>query len=187
LYYIKPKSKQTLYQDSGISLRFFLICTVAWSQSAPSSAKKGSYKKLITVSINHSLYKNIVIIVSLFSNISIIYIVICICIYLNLCILQHLINKVLYQNASKRDIQHIHPFAQSVHATIKSVITQPLIFLLFILYSNPSPYYKKKDGCNWGRWFNSNTALSGKGDQELISEINQKYGTMACSTPHDIR
>jgi hypothetical protein len=30
----------------------FLICTVAWSQSAPSSAKKGSYKKVVTISIN---------------------------------------------------------------------------------------------------------------------------------------
>jgi hypothetical protein len=50
------------------------------------------------VSITHSLYKNIVIIVSLFSNISIIYI----CININLCALY---TKFLYRNASKRDIQ----------------------------------------------------------------------------------
>jgi hypothetical protein len=37
-----------------------------------------------------------------------------------------LFNKVLYQNDSKRDIQHIRPFAQSAHATISSLITQPL-------------------------------------------------------------
>jgi hypothetical protein len=43
--------------------------------------------------------------------------------------LQHLFNKVLYQNASKRDIQHIRPLAQSAHATIHSVITQPLATL----------------------------------------------------------
>jgi hypothetical protein len=40
--------------------------------------------------------------------------------------LQHLLNKVLYQNASKGDIQHIRPLAQSAHATIRSPITQPL-------------------------------------------------------------
>jgi hypothetical protein len=34
--------------------------------------------------------------------------------------LQHLFNKVLYINASKRDIQHIRLFAQSAHATIRS-------------------------------------------------------------------
>jgi hypothetical protein len=43
--------------------------------------------------------------------------------------LQHLFNKVLYQNASKRDIQHLRPLAQSAHATIHSVITQPLATL----------------------------------------------------------
>jgi hypothetical protein len=37
-----------------------------------------------------------------------------------------LFNKVFYQNASKRDIQHIRPFAQSAHGTIYSAITQPL-------------------------------------------------------------
>jgi hypothetical protein len=38
----------------------------------------------------------------------------------------YLFNKVLYQNASKRDIQHIRPFAQSAHATLHSALTQPL-------------------------------------------------------------
>jgi hypothetical protein len=33
----------------------FCFLFVPWSQSAPSSAKKGSYKKVVTVSINHSL------------------------------------------------------------------------------------------------------------------------------------
>jgi hypothetical protein len=33
----------------------------------------------------------------------------------------------LCQNASKRDIQHIRPFAQSAHATIHSELTQPLV------------------------------------------------------------
>jgi hypothetical protein len=46
--------------------------------------------------------------------------------YLKLCALQHLFNKVLYQNASKRSIQHIRPLAQSAHATICSAIMQPL-------------------------------------------------------------
>jgi hypothetical protein len=64
-----------------------------------------------------------VIIVSLLSNIPII---IYFSIYLNLCALQDLFNKVLYQNASIRDIQHIRPFAQSAHATIGSALTQPL-------------------------------------------------------------
>jgi hypothetical protein len=41
--------------------------------------------------------------------------------------LQHLFNKVLYQNASKRDIQHIRSFAQSAHATIQSALTKPLL------------------------------------------------------------
>jgi hypothetical protein len=36
---------------------------------------------------------------------------------------------VLYQTASKRNIQHIRPFAQSAHATICSTITQPLATL----------------------------------------------------------
>jgi hypothetical protein len=85
---------------------------------------------LKNVSINRSLYKNIVvIIVLLFSNISVIYIIICICIYQNLSALQHLFNIVLYQNASKRDILLIRPFAQSAHATIHSEITQPLLLL----------------------------------------------------------
>jgi hypothetical protein len=39
---------------------------------------------------------------------------------------QHLFNKVLYLNASKRDIQHNRPFAQSAHSTISSALTQPL-------------------------------------------------------------
>jgi hypothetical protein len=47
----------------------------------------------------------------------------CICIYLNY--LQHLFNKVLYQNASKRHIQHIRSFAQSAQATIHTELTQP--------------------------------------------------------------
>jgi hypothetical protein len=81
---------------------------------------------VVTIYINCSLYKNIVIIVSVFSNISIIYIIIYICLYLNVCALQHLFYKFLYQNASKRDIQHIRPFAQSAHATIQSALTQPL-------------------------------------------------------------
>jgi hypothetical protein len=88
----------------------FLICMHGHNQR-PLVPKKGSYKKVITVSFDHSLYKNVV------SNIYII----CICIYLNLCALQD-----LYQNASKRDIQ---PFAQIGHATIHSALTQPLATL----------------------------------------------------------
>jgi hypothetical protein len=130
-----PKKIVFLYAIDKIKtnavLRFqqlipFCFLLVLWSQSAPSSAKKGSYKKVITISFKIVPYKNIVIIVSLFCNISIIYIIICICIYQNLCALQHLFNNVFYQNASLRDIQHIRPFAQSAHATIHSAITQPL-------------------------------------------------------------
>jgi hypothetical protein len=36
------------------------------------------------------------------------------------------INKILYLNATKRDIKQIRPFAQSAHATIRDAITQPL-------------------------------------------------------------
>jgi hypothetical protein len=131
-----PEKIQFLYYIAKIKtnavLRFrqlvpFCFLFVPWSQSAPSSAKKDSYKKVVTVSIYRSLYKNIAILVSLFSNISIIYIVFCICIYLNLCALQHLFNKVLYQSASKRDIQHIRPFAQSARATIRYGLTKPLL------------------------------------------------------------
>jgi hypothetical protein len=60
-----------------------------------------------------------------------------------LCALQHLFNKFLYQNASKRDIQHIRPFAQSAHATICSAFTQPLtlesIGLFDFFRSDPPP------------------------------------------------
>jgi hypothetical protein len=106
------KSNSCIIYQQNQNKRFLFL---PWSQSAPSRAKNGSYKK--------------VIVVSLFSNISIIYIIICICIYLNLCALQYLFNKVLYQSASKRDIQHIRPFAQSAHATIHSKLTQPLATL----------------------------------------------------------
>jgi hypothetical protein len=124
LYYISKIKRNAVLRFRQLFPFCFLF--VPWSQSATSSAKKGSYKKVVTFSINCSLYKNIAIIVSLFSNISIIYIIFCLCIYLNLCALKHLFNKVLYQSASKRDIQHIQPLAQSVHANIHSAITQPL-------------------------------------------------------------
>jgi hypothetical protein len=57
------KSNSCIIYQQNQNKRFLFL---PWSQSAPSSAKKGSYKKVITISINHSLYKNIVIIVSLF-------------------------------------------------------------------------------------------------------------------------
>ena len=43
------------------------------------------------------------------------------------------------------------------------------------------------DQCQWTRWFNSNDNVGGKGDLELISEINGQYGTMACAKPDDIK
>jgi hypothetical protein len=62
--------------------------------------------------------------------------------------LQHLFNKFLYLNATKRDIKQIRPLAQSAHATIRDAITQPLAmfnawkiqvintqFLIFVLFS----------------------------------------------------
>jgi hypothetical protein len=58
--------------------------------------------------------------------------------YLNLCALQLLFNKVLYQNASTRNIQHIWPFAQSAHATIFSAITQPRAQQFFLRSRNLS-------------------------------------------------
>jgi hypothetical protein len=62
LYYIaKIKTSAVLKFPQLLAFCFFVVL---WSQSAPSSAKKGSYKKVITVSIYHSLYKNIAIIVS---------------------------------------------------------------------------------------------------------------------------
>ena len=52
---------------------------------------------------------------------------------------------------------------------------------------NPSPSYKKQSQCNWGRWFNANDNVGGKGDFEIITEINGKFGTMACANPDDIK
>jgi hypothetical protein len=46
-----------------------------------------------------------------------------------LCDLQHLFNKFLYLNASKRDIQQIRPLAQSAQATIHFALTQPFATL----------------------------------------------------------
>jgi hypothetical protein len=67
LYYIAKIKTNALLRFGQLVLFCFLV--VPWSQSAPSSAKKSSYKKLLTVSINCSLYKNIVIIVSVFRRI----------------------------------------------------------------------------------------------------------------------
>jgi hypothetical protein len=52
---LSQKSKQTLYEISATRSVLFLICTHGHNKRAPSSAKKGSYKKVITFSINHSL------------------------------------------------------------------------------------------------------------------------------------
>jgi ankyrin repeat protein len=54
LYYIaKIKTNAVLRFQQLVPFCFLFV---PWSQSAPSSVKKGSYKKVITVSINHYLY-----------------------------------------------------------------------------------------------------------------------------------
>ncbi len=47
--------------------------------------------------------------------------------------------------------------------------------------------YPDLDQCQWTRWFNGNTEIASKGDTELIIEIANKFGTMACSYPEDIK
>ena len=76
-----------------------------------------------------------------------------------------------------------------VDRTVYCVNTPPYIDGGSILLDvNPSPFYKKPGAdCQWTRWFNSNDNVGGKGDLEIISEINDKFGTMACGLPKDIR
>ena len=52
---------------------------------------------------------------------------------------------------------------------------------------NPGPYSTTIQGqCKWTRWFNTNDNVIGKGDYELISEVNKKHGIMACPEPLNI-
>ena len=76
-----------------------------------------------------------------------------------------------------------------VDRTVYCVNTPPYIDGGSILLDvNPSPFYKKPGAdCQWTRWFNSNDNVGGKGDLEIISEINDKFGTMACGLPKDIK
>ena len=49
-----------------------------------------------------------------------------------------------------------------------------------VLENPEDSHYQKPGACSWTRWFNSNDNVGGKGDLEIISEINDKFGTMAC-------
>jgi hypothetical protein len=73
----------------------------------------------------------------------------------------------LYQNASKRDIQHIRPFAQSAHATIHSELTQPLMFLLIVPYRARVPQSESSAYVTRPEW----------GSQVDISNVKKKEQT----------
>ena len=55
-----------------------------------------------------------------------------------------------------------------------------------VLENPKDSLYKSSSGCQPTRWFNSNDNVGGKGDLEIISEINGKFGTMACGKPKEI-
>ena len=56
-----------------------------------------------------------------------------------------------------------------------------------VLENPEDSLYTKSSGCQPTRWFNSNDNVGGKGDLEIISEINGKFGTMACGQPQGIK